>query len=101
MSEVAVMRTLGFSRLMVGSMLFGECGAIGLIGGFIGGLGGLLLFRSGVAMNLLGSVGALWVTPLGALSALAAAIAVCLLSGLGPIWTAIRTPPSTAFGKVV
>ncbi len=101
MSEVAVMRTLGFSRPIVAAILFGECGAIGLIGGFIGGLGGLLLFRSGIAMNLLGTVGALWVTPLGALAALSVAIAVCLMSGLGPIWTAIRTPPATAFGKIV
>jgi len=36
LGEVAVIRTLGFSRLQVAMLLFGECALIGVLGGLLG-----------------------------------------------------------------
>ncbi len=99
--EVAVMRSLGFSRVAMAAMLFGECGAIGLAGGILGGGAALWIFGRGASLSALGAVGALWVTPAGAAEALSIAIAVCIVSGVAPIWTAVRLAPSEALGKVV
>ncbi|MDO8433591.1 MAG: ABC transporter permease [Candidatus Binatus sp.] len=101
MNEVAVMRALGFSRSTISLMLFGECGAIGLAGGVIGGTTALYIFGAGLSLRVTGDIGALWVTPSGAIAAIIIAVAISLISGLGPIWSAIRTPPAEAIGKVV
>jgi len=87
-SDVAVMRALGFSRGAVAFLLFGECGAIGFLGGITLGAA-------------LGGNGALWVTPAQTLNALIAALAVSIVSGLVPICEAVRLPPALAFRKVV
>ena len=63
-SDVAVMRALGFSRGAVAFLLFGECGAIGLVGGIIGAGAALWMFSGGITLGAaLGGNGALWVTP--------------------------------------
>jgi putative ABC transport system permease protein len=99
--EVAVMRTLGFSRGAVAVMLFAECGAIGLLGGTVGAGAAYWLFHQGVALAaLIGSFGALWVTWSAAALALAVAIAVGLLSGLLSILATLRTPPAIALRQV-
>ncbi len=99
--EVAVMRTLGFSRGTVASMLFAECGAIGLAGGAVGAGTAYLAFHHGVALAaLIGSWGALWVTGSAAMWALVVAIAVGLLSGVLSILSALRTPPAIALRHV-
>src|SRR5580658_5938515 len=62
-SEVAVMRSLGFSRGAVSILLFGECGLIGGIGGVIGASIAWWLFHDGMTLGAaLGGNGALWVT---------------------------------------
>lgn len=99
--EVAVMRVLGFRRRTVAAMLFGECGAIGLAGGLAGAAAALWIFKSGTTLSVFGGAGALWVTPAGMLGALLVAVSVCTLSGLAPIWSAIRIPPAMAIGKVL
>jgi len=101
-SEVAVMRVLGFGRGSIAALLFGECGAIGFAGGLIGAGAALWLFSSGVTLGAaLGGNGALWVTREQAVGALMVAVALSLLSGLVPIFEALRIPPAMAFRKVV
>ncbi len=100
--DVAVMRALGFSRGSIAFLLFGECGAIGLLGGIIGALPALWMFSGGITLGAaLGGNGALWVTPAQTLNALIAALAVSLVSGIVPIAEAVRLPPALAFRKVV
>jgi putative ABC transport system permease protein len=99
--EVAVMRSLGFSRAAMAAMLFGECATIGLAGGILGGGAALWIFGHGASITVLGGVGALWVTPAGAAESLSIAIAVCILSGLAPIWTAVRLAPTEALRRIV
>ena len=99
--EVGVMRALGFTRTRVAVMLFGECAAIGLVGGALGAAAALWIFGHGVSLAVVGGFGALWVMPPVAFAALIVAIVVCLFSGLAPIWNAVRTAPAEAFGKVV
>ena len=101
-NDVAVMRSLGFSRGAVASLLFGECGAIGLFGGIVGAGAALWMFSGGITLGAaLGGNGALWVTPAQTLNALIAALAVSLLSGVVPIFEAVRLPPALAFRKVI
>jgi putative ABC transport system permease protein len=101
-SEVAVMRALGFSRAALSILLFGECGLIGAMGGFIGAAVALWMFRGGVTLGAaLGGNGALWVTPEQALNAIFVAVAVSLVSGFVPIFEALRISPAMAFRKVV
>jgi putative ABC transport system permease protein len=101
-SDVAVMRALGFGRATVAALLFGECGTIGLVGGVIGAGAALWMFSKGITLGAaLGGNGALWVTPDQALSAVIAALAVSFLSGIVPIFEAVRISPALAFRKVV
>jgi putative ABC transport system permease protein len=101
-SDVAVMRALGFSRGAVGVLLFGECGTIGLLGGLIGAGSALWMFSGGITLGAaLSGNGALWVTPAQTLNALIAAVAVSLISGVVPILEAVRLRPALAFRKVV
>jgi putative ABC transport system permease protein len=100
MNEVAVMRALGFRPALIAAMLFGECGAIGLAGGILGAGAALWIFGRGAPLSALGSVGALWVTPAGALEALTMAIMVCVASGVAPIWAAVRVGPAEMLGKI-
>jgi putative ABC transport system permease protein len=101
-SDVAVMRALGFGRGTVAALLFGECGAIGFFGGLIGAGAALWMFSGGVTLGAaLGGNGALWVTSAQALGALFVALAVSLVSGLVPIFEALRISPAMAFRKVV
>ena len=101
MGEVAVMRTLGFRRAIVAALLFGECAAIGLVGGILGAGAALGIFGRGATLSIFGGAGAMWVTPPVALEALVIAIALCVVSGIAPIWNAVRVAPAEAFVKVV
>jgi putative ABC transport system permease protein len=101
-SEVAVMRSLGFSRGAISVLLFGECGLIGAVGGLIGAAVALWMFHGGITLGAaLGGNGALWITPEQALNAIFVAVAVSLVSGLGPIFEALRVSPAMAFRKVI
>ena len=101
-SEVAVMRSLGFGRGAVSILLFGECGLIGAVGGVIGASLALWMFHGGITLGAaLGGNGALWVTPQQALNAALVAFGVSLVSGLVPIIEALRISPAMAFRKVI
>jgi putative ABC transport system permease protein len=101
-SEVAVMRSLGFSRGVISILLFGECGLIGAVGGMVGAAIALRMFHDGVTLGAaLGGNGALWVTPEQALNAIVVAVVVSLVSGMVPIFEALRISPAMAFRKVI
>lgn len=100
MNEVGVMRTLGFGRRAIATMLLGECAALGVIGGVLGAGGALVFFRGGTTMGAIGRMSALWVTPGGAAQAIGVAIAVGILSGAIPVIAAVRTPPAIALRQV-
>jgi putative ABC transport system permease protein len=101
-SEVAVMRSLGFGRGAISMLLFGECGIIGAVGGLLGAGIALWIFHGGMTLGAaLGGNGALWVTPEQMLNATFVATAVSLVSGLVPIIEALRISPAMAFRKVI
>ncbi len=59
------------------------------------------MFHDGMTLGAaLGGNGALWVTPEQALNAIVVAVAVSLVSGLVPIFEALRISPAMAFRKV-
>ncbi len=100
--QVAIIRALGFSRGITAQLLFGECAAIGLIGGLAGALCAWRLCSDGLTLGAaLNGNGALWVTRSQTLAALATAMMVSLLSGLVPILEVLRIPPAAAFRKIV
>lgn len=100
--EIAVMRALGFDAATIAALLFGECALLGIVGGASGAGAALWLFAGGVTLGaVLGDIGALWVTPMGALGGVAAALAVTLASGAIPIIGALRTAPALALRAVV
>jgi len=100
--EVAVMRALGFNREFVAGLLFGECAALGFIGGLIGSVWAWRLCSGGLTLGAaLNGNGALWVTGPQALAALATAVAVSVVSGLIPILGVVRVPPAPGLRKIV
>jgi putative ABC transport system permease protein len=100
--EVAVMRALGFGRGAIGTLLFGECAIVGLVGGGIGAGLAYWLFSGGATLGpVLNGSGALYVMPEQAIVGFAAAIFVAILSGLIPIAGALRVAPALAFRKTV
>src|ERR1700687_544345 len=91
LAEVAVMRTLGFSRGFVATILFGESFVIATMGGVLGAGLALWIFGGGVNLgSVLGGAGSLWVDLNGALQGLAAAAVVGLSSSLLPVLNALR-----------
>ena len=101
-AEVAVMRALGFTRGAIGTLLFGECAIIGIVGGGVGAVLAYWLFAGGATLGpVLNGNGALYVMPAQALVGFGAAIFVSLVSALIPIAGALRIAPALAFRKVV
>jgi putative ABC transport system permease protein len=101
-AEVAVMRALGFNRELVAGLLFGECAALGLLGGLIGSACAWRLCSAGLTLGAaLNGNGALWVTGWEALAALSTAVAVSIVSGLIPILEVARISPAAAFRKII
>lgn len=100
MSEVGVMRTLGFSRTAIAVMLLGECAVLGAAGGILGAAAALAIFRGGSTMHAIGRMSVLWITPTAALQALLVAIAIAILSGVLPVAAALRVPPAIALRQV-
>jgi putative ABC transport system permease protein len=101
-SEVAVMRALGFTRTHVAILLFTEAALIGL-GGAIAGAGlALWLFAHGIKLGAItGLLGYLEVRPETAAAAIVAAVMVTVASALGPVIRAMRVVPAMAFREIV
>jgi putative ABC transport system permease protein len=101
-SEVAVIRALGFEPVHVAAMLFGEAGLMGLVGGAAGAGLAWALFGRGVTMGaVVGGLGYIQVTPDLALAALFGVVTVSLASAIVPVLQAVKISPALAFRKVV
>jgi putative ABC transport system permease protein len=98
-SEVAVLKTLGFSdRLLVGLVL-AEAAAITVIGGSLGVFGAKLLFE-GTGFQGAGFLPGFEVKLSTAIVGMLIAIALGLISGLVPAWQAARLPVAHTLRRV-
>lgn len=101
-SEVAVIRALGFEPMHVATMLFGEVAIMGVIGGAAGAGLAWALFGRGVTMGaVIGGLGYMQVTPDLAFAALFAIVTVSLASAIVPVLQAVKISPALAFRKVI
>jgi putative ABC transport system permease protein len=101
-SEVAVIRALGFERAQVAAILFGEAAIVGLLGGAAGAGLALALFGRGVTMGaVVGGLAYMQVTPDLALAAVFAIFTVSLVSAIVPVLQAVNISPALAFRKVI
>jgi putative ABC transport system permease protein len=102
-TEVAVMRALGFGRVHVVALLLAEAALIGLSGAIIGAGAALWCFHGGISLGqaLTGGLGYMAVAPDTAALAVAVALGVSLLSAALPVTRAAQIPPAIAFRKVV
>jgi putative ABC transport system permease protein len=101
-SEVAIIRALGFERAQVAMILFGEAGLMGLIGGAAGAGLALALFGRGVTMGaVVGGLAYMQVTPDLAFAAMFAIFTVSLAAAIVPVLQAINISPALAFRKVI
>jgi putative ABC transport system permease protein len=98
-SEVAVMKTVGFSDTRVAQLVIVEAAVISLTGAAIGLTAAVLLpvvtgFRGG------GMLPGFHVTPATVLIGLTVAVLLTVASGLAPAWQAARLPVVQALRKV-
>jgi putative ABC transport system permease protein len=101
-TEVAVMRALGFSRIHVVALLLAEAALIGLAGAMVGAAAALWFFHGGISLGALtGGLGYMAVTPDTAALAVLVALGVSILSALLPVAQAAHIAPAMAFRKVV
>ena len=101
-SEVAVMRALGFTRTHIGVLLFTEAALIGLGGSIVGAGLALWFFAHGIRMGeITGMLGYMEVRPETAAAAVASAVLVSLASAVGPVIRAMRVAPAMAFREIV
>ncbi len=101
-SEVAVMRALGFQRVNVVTLLLAEAALIGLAGAVVGAGAALWCFHGGISLGALtGGLGYMAVAPDTAAWAIVIALGVSILSAAAPVGRAAHLPPAIAFRKVV
>lgn len=101
-SEVAIVRALGFERTQVAVMLFGEAGWMGLIGGGLGAGLALALFGRGITMGaVVGGLAYMQVTPDLAFAAMFSIFMVSLVAAIVPVIQAANISPAIAFREVV
>ena len=101
-SEVAVMRALGFTRTHIAILLFTEAALIGLAGSIVGAGLALAMFAHGIRLGeITGMLGYLEVRPETAAAAVVTAVLVSIASALGPVIRAMRVVPAMAFREVV
>ena len=101
-SEVAVMRALGFERMHVAALLLIEAALIGVGGGIVGAAAALWAFHGGISLGTLtGGLGYMAVTPDTAAAAVLVALGVSVLSAVLPVMQAAHLAPAMAFRKVV
>lgn len=102
LTEVAVMRALGFGRVHVVTLLLAEAGMIGLAGAGVGAGAALWAFHRGISLGTLtGGMGYMAVAPDTAALAVAIALGVSIVSAALPVTQAAHIPPAIAFRKVV
>lgn len=100
LSDVAVLRTLGFPALYVAVLLLGECALLGAAGGLLGGAVALWQFGGETTLGgVFEKAGYLTITTGAAAEAIVAAISASLLSTIVPILAALRVPPAEILQK--
>ena len=93
--EVAILRTLGFSRSYVAAVLLGECGLMALVGGLAGSILAMWLFGGTSSLGtVLSYMGYLVMTRNAACVAVAAAIGVGIFSALAPVLSILGGAPA-------
>jgi putative ABC transport system permease protein len=101
-TEVAVMRALGFARVHVVALLLTEAALIGLAGAIVGAAAALWFFHGGISLGALtGGLGYMAVAPDTAAWAVLVALGVSVLSAVLPVTQAAHIAPAMAFRKVV
>jgi putative ABC transport system permease protein len=101
-SEVAAMRCLGFQRIHIAALLFGEVAVMALIGGGAGAALAIALFGNGITLGaVLGGLGYMQVTPVAALEGAFAILIVSLLSAIIPVLQSVAASPAIALRKVI
>jgi putative ABC transport system permease protein len=101
-SEVAVIRALGFGGQHVAAMLFGEAFLMGVVGGGAGAGLALALFGRGITLGaVLGGQGYLQVTAETAIAGALAVVVVSLAAAVVPVIQALSISPALAFRKVI
>ena len=101
-SEVAIIRAVGFEGTDVASMLFGEAALMGLIGGALGaGLALAILGHGRTLGAIVGGIAYIQVTPDLALAAVFAIVTVSLAAAIVPVIQAVNISPALAFRKVI
>jgi ABC-type antimicrobial peptide transport system permease subunit len=101
-SEVAAIRCLGFQRIHIAALLFGEVAMMALIGGGAGAALALALFGNGITLGaILGGQGYMQVTGGAALAGGFAILVVSLLSAIIPVLQSVAVSPALALRKVI
>jgi putative ABC transport system permease protein len=101
-TEVAVMRALGFGRVHVVTLLLAEAAMIGFAGAIVGAGAALWIFHGGISLGTLtGNLGYMAVAPDTAALAVIIALGVSIVSAMLPVIRAANIPPAMAFRKVV
>jgi putative ABC transport system permease protein len=93
-TEIAVLKTLGFSGRLVLGLVLAEALALGVLGGGLGLLLGWVSLKGLQEAPMLGAVLAIYpnvgLTPLVAVLGMGLALALALAAGFGPAFTAYR-----------
>ena len=101
-SQMAVMRALGFTRGYIATLLLSEAALIGFIGASIGAGAALLAFGSRTSLGAVtGPLGYVQVRPENAIAAIAIFLFSSIAAATTPVLNAILTPPAIALRKVV
>jgi putative ABC transport system permease protein len=98
-SEVAVLKTLGFSDRLLFRLVLAEAAAITVIGGLAGVLGAKLIFE-GTEFQGAGFLPGFEVKLSTAILGMLIAIVIGLISGLVPAWQAARLPVAHTLRRV-
>ncbi|UCC71919.1 MAG: FtsX-like permease family protein [Gemmatimonadota bacterium] len=98
-SEVAVLKTLGFSDRLLFGLVLAEAAAITAIGGLLGVVGAKLLFE-GTGFQGMGLLPGFEVKLRTATLGVSIAIVLGLISGLLPAWQAARLPVARTLRRV-
>jgi putative ABC transport system permease protein len=98
-SEVAVLKTLGFSDRLLFGLVLAEAAAITVVGGLLGVLAAKLLFE-GTGFQGMGFLPGFEVKLRTAVFGMLIAIALGLISGLVPAWQAARLPVARTLRRV-
>jgi putative ABC transport system permease protein len=100
-SEVAVMRALGFTRCHVVLLLLSEAMLIAVAGAGVGAALALWYFGQGITLGALtGPIGHIEVRPATAGEAVMVAVGVSIVSAIMPVLHAVRIAPAMAFREV-